>query len=93
MLVAAGGLAVVCAVQPRVNLVERLTMIIEKLMRKGPFQSPTLRAIAGGVLTAVVVSVGVAVGSSLLSCRTSPGVAAALAAAAGSAYLVGHRQR
>jgi len=68
-------------------------MIVEKLMRKSPFQSQMLRAIAGGTLAAVIVSVAVVFGSSLLGCRTPPGVAAALAAAAGAAYIASHWRR
>jgi hypothetical protein len=67
-------------------------MIVEKLMQKCPFQSQVLRAIAGGIVAAVIVSVAVVVVSSLAGYPCEPAVVAALATVAGASYVVKHRR-
>jgi putative flippase GtrA len=68
-------------------------MIIDKLIQKAFPKSATLRMIAGGAVTALVVSVAVVVVSQLLGHPAHPGLAAAMAVVAASSYMAANRDK
>jgi energy-converting hydrogenase Eha subunit B len=66
-------------------------MLLEKLIRKLPCRSGFVRALIGGTVTGVVVTVAVVVVSGLLGLPAPPGVAGTLGAVSGCAYVAAHR--
>ena len=66
-------------------------MLLNRLVRRLPIKSDVAKAVIGGVVTASIVCIAVIVVSNLLGFPAPPGVAGALGAVCGCAYVAAHR--